>query len=212
MNTIKKFSAFLSLGSLFIAGIASAHVVVHPDKAGVGAYTTFTMSVPSEKTADTVSLTLAMPEGLNAVTPTVKPGWTVTRKTETRNGGEVVTAISWTAGKIPPHMRDDFSFSAQVPAAETQLQWKAYQTYSDGTMVAWDLGPNDPQPKAADGKNDFSRSGPASQTSVVNDLTGAAHMNQMMADHAGAAGQTPLILSIAALALSAMAIMLARRR
>jgi uncharacterized protein YcnI len=213
MKHLKKISAIAGLCSLFAAGIASAHVAVRPDKAGVGAYTTFTVSVPSEKALDTVAVALTMPDGLNAVTPTVKPGWTVTRKTETRNGAEVVTAITWTAGKIPPHMRDDFTFSAQVPAAETKLLWKAYQTYSDGSLVAWDLGPNDPQPKTADGKNDFSRSGPGSQTSVVNDLAGTEHMNQMMADHKGdGAATTSLAVSMVALALSAAAIALARRR
>lgn len=55
---------------------------------------------------------------------------------------------------------DEFAFTAQSPANETKLTWKAYQTYSDGSVVSWDRG----------GSSEGGDSGPASYTKVVNDL------------------------------------------
>src|SRR3989338_5466280 len=68
-------------------------------------------------------------------------------------------------------LRDDFTFSTQVPGEEVKLAWKAYQTYSDGTTVSWELAPGAEQPKKADGSPDFSKFGPHSTTTVVDDLS-----------------------------------------
>jgi hypothetical protein len=51
---------------------------------------------------------------------------------------ERVSEISWTGGNIPAGQRDEFLFSAQAPASSTTIPWKAYQTYADGSVVAWD--------------------------------------------------------------------------
>ncbi len=71
-------------------------------------------------------------------------------------------------GIIPAGLRDDFTFRAQVPAKSTKLVWKAYQTYADGTTVAWDQKP------AAGHDEESSTSGPYSVTKITNDLTPAA--------------------------------------
>lgn len=145
----------ISTGSVF------AHVVVRPDEVGVAKYQTFNVSVPNEKDNPTVGLRLVIPSGVKSVTPTVKDGWTI----KTQKDGDNVTEINWTGGSLPAERRDDFSFSAQAPSEETTIQWKAYQTYSDGTIVSWD------QDTSKEGEETESEnSGPLSQTKVVNDL------------------------------------------
>ncbi len=191
-------------GALFLAtaGIASAHVVVKPAQAGVAAYQTFDMGVPSEKPIATVALKLMVPTGVNAVTPNVKPGWKVIVK---KDADGHATEIFWTGSSIPAGQRDDFLFSAQVPASATTLEWKAYQTYADGSVVSWDQDPSVEQPKDANGKADFSRVGPYSKTQVVNDI-GAAPAP------AGASNTPLLVVSIAALALSVFNFVQIRRK
>ena len=156
----------VSLTSLIILqGVASAHVVVQPSQVGIASFQIFTVNVPTEKDNPTVALKLLIPSGLDEVIPTVKSGWQINTKSNSKGD---ITEIDWTGGSIPPNLRDDFTFSAQVPASPTELKWKAYQTYQDGSVVAWDATPS--------GSDDANgNQGPYSITKVVNDLTLSAN-------------------------------------
>jgi len=135
---------------------ASAHVIVTPSSIGIGTDDVpFTAGVPNEKNIPVIGLKLLIPSGLADVVPNVKPGWTITVK----KNGDQVTEIDWAGGSIPVGERDQFTFSAQVPADQTTLDWKAYQTYQDGGIVAWDEDPAD-----------LTSTNPYSETQVVNDL------------------------------------------
>lgn len=158
----------IKVGSLIIFGIslwflatpfASAHVIVQPKQVGIGATETFTVSVPTEKDNPTVGLRLVLPAGLEEVTPIVKSSW----KIDVKKDGDKVTEINWTGGSIPPDQADQFSFRAQAPANPTDLKWKAYQTYQDGSTVNWDQDPSSASDKKDEGT-------PYSVTNVVNDL------------------------------------------
>ena len=207
---MKKILSIITLG-LVLAVTASAHVVVKPNSAGIGAFQTFTMGVPSEKPVATVGLRLMIPEGLNFVTPNVKAGWKIEVK-KMKTGKQIkdddgmmvdeerISEIDWTDGSIPQGQRDEFVFSAQVPATETTLQWKAYQTYADGSVVSWDKSA-DEQPKNAQGKADFSQFGPYSQTHVVDDLK-ASQKSWWQTNQVNVA----VILSVLALVLSGFAL------
>ncbi len=189
--------------SFLIFGISPvlAHVTVKPNQVGVAAYQTFVMGVPVEKEVPTTTLRLVIPEGLKSVTPNVKPGWKIEIKRQSEGEAAKVTEITWTGGSIPSGQRDEFAFSAQAPAQETQLQWKAYQTYADGTVVNWDQDPNAQKSSSADNES----STPFSITKVVNDLktdtntTVPADENEEKEND-----RLPLILSTLALALSAI--------
>ena len=160
---IKKISAIgISIASLFVIAVpAFAHVIVYPHQVGIAAIQVFDVSVPTEKDNPTVGIKLLMPSGLQEVIPNAKVGWTINIKKNADN----VTEIDWTGGSIPPEERDDFYFSAQVPPKDTTLKWKVYQTYQDGSVVAWDHNPtNNPDDDVAP---------PYSTTKVINDLTGA---------------------------------------
>ncbi len=160
----------LILLSLFVVTPAFAHVVVSPKQAGVASYQTFTLGVPNERDVPTVALRLVIPEGVSSVSPNVKPGWTIDSKKENGSAeGATVTEITWTGGLIPSGQRDDFLFSAQVPANEATLAWKVYQTYEDGTVVSWDQ-----KPTQGEGDDDLATSGPYAETAVSNDLAPVA--------------------------------------
>ena len=174
------------LATTFI-GTASAHVKVSPATAGVAAYQEFTVSVPVERDIPTTGIRLVIPSGLEYVTPNMKPGWTIT----TKKDGDVVSEITWSKGQIIPGLRDTFVFSAKTPATQGSLMWKAYQTYQDGTVVAWDADPN--------GIEESDTKGPYSVTAIEDDLT--------QSDGGSSKG-----MSVAALALATISLVLAGKR
>lgn len=189
-------SVFITVGVLTLPMTAFAHVIVTPDHAGVGQELTFDVSVPNERNTAVTNVRLAIPAGVDDVTPTVTPGWTIA----TTGSSSAVSAITW-AGIIPVGQREDFSFSAQVPATATQLHWKAYQTYADGTVIHWDQTPH--------GSDDASgAAGPYSVTSVVNDLSSSSTDNQQ---NSSSKATLALIFSVAALALSIGGLFIRRR-
>jgi uncharacterized protein YcnI len=173
---------------LTVPVLASAHVVVTPDQAGIGQALTFNVSVPNERQTPVVNLKLDIPKGITEVTPTVKPGWTIT----TTKDGNDITVITWSDGSIPVEQRDDFSFSAQVPGSPTELDWKAYQTYGDGTIVHWDQKP-------AGSDDSKGTAGPYSVTQVVDDLSKPATDSDT---HATQLSIIALVLSVLAIAIA----------
>lgn len=163
LNTIATSIAMLATS----VSLASAHVTVSPDKVGVGVRQDFSVGVPVEKDIPTTSVRLVIPDGLEGVTPYVKPGWEIDME-KTGEGEETkVTEITWSGGSIPTGLRDAFVFRAQVPAKETTLTWKAYQTYEDGTVVSWD---QEAESESHDDEESEDK-GPYSQTKVLDDLT-----------------------------------------
>jgi uncharacterized protein YcnI len=201
--------------------VALAHVTVSPKEVGVGKFQTFNLSVPVEREVATTAVRLVIPEGLEHVSPTVKPGWKIDVKhgapPEGQPAGEhsehgPVIELSWTGGSIPQGQRDDFTFSAKVPAKATTLSWKAYQTYADGTVVAWELGPNDQQPQK-DGKPDFSSKGPASETKIIDDLATPPPAQPIsQSKTSGGSNNVTFAVSLVALVLSGLALMRTRTK
>lgn len=162
MKFVAKLAVVGVLASVLFAAapVATfAHVVVKPGEAVTGAYQTFTTSVPNEKDIPTVGLRVVIPESIDSVTPTVKPGWEI----QTKKSGERVTEITWTGGSIPAEMRDEFTFSAHLPSEAGDIHWKAYQTYQDGTVVSWDQAPS----TDAHGHGEDENKGPYSTTVVT---------------------------------------------
>lgn len=196
--------------TLSLAPVTFAHVVVKPAEVGVGAFQTFTIGVPNEQDNPTVGLRLVIPSGLEYVMPNVKPGWTIeTKKTgegDPPAGGAKVTEIIWTEGSIPVGQRDEFVFSAKVPAKESSIKWKAYQTYENGDVVSWDQEPT----KHATKKEDHSN-GPYSQTAIIDDLKQENALKAQEEKQSTEVTQT-MQVSFAALALAAFTLALYLRK
>ncbi len=137
---------------LVLAGPASAHVTVSaPGATRGGSDQVITFRVPVEEHADTVGLRLALPTKTPIASVEVQAiaGWTHTQKTaklaqpiHTDDGDitDAVSEIDWTAkpgqGLKPGEFGVFTIIAGQLPDAPS-LAFKAIQTYSDGTSVAW---------------------------------------------------------------------------
>lgn len=182
MFGLKQITRSIILGLLlaFMPTVVSAHVVVRPAEVKTASFQTFTIGVPNEKDASTVGVKITLPEGLQYISPTVKPGWRITIDKEGQGESAVVKAITWTEGEIPTGQRDDFSFSAKVPGEPTKLQWNAYQTYSTGEVVSWDQAPS------AQSEEESTLTGPYSSTQVVTALAVDTDMQRVQQSTADA--------------------------
>jgi uncharacterized protein YcnI len=135
------------------AGTAGAHVEVTPSSLPKGGEAVFSFSVPNEEeNANTIVLEVTFPTKFPIASVLVKPmtGWTITTETAklakpiTTDDGTVTEAVSkvtWTAlpnQGLAPGQFDLFTVSAgPLPKKTSKLEFKALQTYSDGTIVRW---------------------------------------------------------------------------
>jgi uncharacterized protein YcnI len=146
--------------ALGVAWPASAHVTVSSPDAAPGGFGKVVFRVPTESdTASTTKLTVTLPAStpFAFVSTEVKPGWVVTTterklskplKAEGFTVTKAVSQVTWTAAPgrgIKPGQFDEFALSVG-PFAKTSgvVSMPARQTYSDGSVVAWDQ----PTPKS----------------------------------------------------------------
>jgi uncharacterized protein YcnI len=159
----QKLSVFGLLGgivALVFGASVSAHVVVKPAEAVAAGFQIFTIGVPNEKDIPATSIKLVIPDGIKYVLPTQKEGWQIDIEKEDAGPDAPVRSITWSGNEIKAGFRDEFTFSGQVSEKATELQWRAYQTYSDSSLVSWD---NDGR------ESEDENSGPFSVTKVVAD-------------------------------------------
>jgi uncharacterized protein YcnI len=146
-------SALIAGGFLALAAplSASAHIDIDPSSAAAGSYSVLSFSLPHGCAGSpTTSISIAIPQSIVSVTPTVNPLWTVA-KTETplatpitdgdgnsitsRIGGVVYTAIT----PMEDGLRTTFELSLMLPtdAAGTTLEFPVVQTCVTGS-TNWD--------------------------------------------------------------------------
>ncbi len=135
---------------LLFAGPALAHITVSPNSVPAGSTTVLTFHVPNEESkADTVKVDIQIPTDHPIAQFLVQPvpGWTFTVKTVTLakplvtddgSFSQAVSEVIWTGGKILPGQFQSFQISADpMPTGESQVVFKAIQTYSNGDVVRW---------------------------------------------------------------------------
>ncbi|NOU99864.1 YcnI family copper-binding membrane protein [Paenibacillus planticolens] len=201
----KKFmlnAGIMLIGSMLLAGVASAHVTVYPKEATQGSYEKFTVRVPSEKDIPTVKVEVKFPMDSVAVSRfEPKAGWTYELA---KDSAGKITGVTWTASGdgLGSTEFGEFNMQGKVADAATQIVWKAYQTYKDGSVVEW---------VGAEGSDK-----PASVT-TVKAKSGAvtdSHGNVTAAQPAAGSSEskTPLYLSIAAVVLGALSLLVSLTR
>lgn len=134
--------SIICLMILTTAGVAWAHVVVHPNQAPAGSYQKFDVSVPTEKDIPTTKVQVEVPEGFTVTGVKPVPGW----QSEFEKDGGVVKSITWSGGQINPEEFQEFSFQARTPEDAGEYAWNAYQTYEDGSVVEWTGEPDSEEP------------------------------------------------------------------
>lgn len=123
---------------LSVASIASAHAVMYPQQVTAGSYEKFVLRVPTEKDIPTVAVRVEVPEGFSVSRVQPLPGWEYELE---RDDSGHVTAVSWSGGEIGPTEFQEFVIQGRTAPEPGPYAWRAWQTYSDGTVVAW-TGPS----------------------------------------------------------------------
>jgi periplasmic copper chaperone A len=224
----------LVIASLWSAATAWAHVTVTaPGVVAGDTDATIVFRVPTESdTASTVGLKLQLPTDtpIAGVLVAPQPGWTATiiqtklaKPIQTDDGAitEVVSQVDWKAdagaGIKPGFFGEFIIIGGKLPDGVTALTFKAIQSYSDGTQVAWieqpaqgsNAEPDHPAPvlhlPAANGSAATATAGSAS--------TGALSVTATSSKGASkGAATTGIILGAIGVALGAAALVLALRR
>jgi uncharacterized protein YcnI len=123
---------------------AQAHIQVTPSTVAPGDAAKFTVLVPGERDSETVKVQLQMPSGLLPFSYEDPAGWK--RELVKASNGSVERVV-WT-GRAPSDGFTEFSFLAGTPEKPGELQFKALQTYADGTVVRWIGAPDSDNPAA----------------------------------------------------------------
>ena len=204
----------LAVVTLFMSAVTAtasfAHVTVKPGEVGSASYQVFTVNVPNEKEIPTVSVKVLVPDSVASVTPTKKAGWTISTEKEGSGHDAKVTSITWSGSEITDGLREEFTFSAKTPVEPTELQWKAYQTYADGTVVSWDQK----ESEEGHGHGIGADSGPYSVTNVTDlpTVAGDSHDHNEEIEAAQTAADRGMYLGAAGLAVGLIAVFLATRK
>ncbi|OJU91553.1 MAG: hypothetical protein BGO13_06880 [Burkholderiales bacterium 66-5] len=136
-NHAARISSFIALAGL-AAGAAHAHVGLQAAQASVGAGYKAVLTVPHGcKGSATVRLSVQIPDGVIAVKPQIKPGWTIETtqgkyaRPYTFHGNQVsegVRTITWSGGSLPDAYYDEFAFSSQIASTLTPGSTLAFPT------------------------------------------------------------------------------------
>ncbi|MFI6409799.1 YcnI family protein [Streptomyces sp. NPDC050548] len=229
-------AALATAGVLAAAGVASAHVTVHPESYGKGATDgVLTFRVPNEedKSSTTkVQVFLPTDHPVLGVLVTPQDGWTakVTTsklktpvKTDDGTITDAVSEITWTGGKIGAGQFEDFNVAfGQLPDDTDQLTFKTLQTYADGDVVRWieeaaagDDEPENPAPvlkltakESEDG--DETPAASASTAATATKTTSASSSSSSSDSTARGLGVAGLIVGVLGLAAGAFAVVRSR--
>lgn len=175
-----------SLLTLGLAAPSSAHVSITPSETAAGSSTVLTLSNGHGcEGSPTTEITISMPEGINAVTPTRHPLYDVTKQMVTldepvtdAHGNEIterVGSVVYTAKTaLPDGYRDAFELSLQLPETPGEtLAFPVVQTCEVGEN-AWVEVP-------ADGQDPEELERPA-PTVTITEATGGDHHGEEAAE------------------------------
>jgi uncharacterized protein YcnI len=198
--------ALLVVAAGFVpAAPALGHAVVQPAASRPAEQQIYTLTVPSERDSDVVSVALQVPPDIDS-----EQGWRSVLERE----GDRVAVVRWTGGRIRPGQYESFRFIARNPVRAGELEWKTIQRYTDATD-RW-IGPADSEQPAPRTRIDEG----AQPQDVINTESGTAAAGAAGSPAAPADGgdgdsdTVPIVLGAAALgiALAALGIALATRR
>lgn len=147
-RTAARLGAPLGAATLLALGLAapaSAHVTITPSETAAGSYTVLTVSVAHGcEGSPTTEITIQMPDGINAVTPTRNPLWAVEKTivpldepVTDAHGNELTERVGEVVYRadmpLPDGYRDSFELSLQLPQTPGEtLVFPVVQTCEEG--------------------------------------------------------------------------------
>ncbi len=136
---LKHFVCLVAVGAFFAAQ-AFAHVSVNPRRAISGTHhVAFTVRAPVEKDIPTVELKIVIPPewkeaGGKVDRVELDPLWDVSIE---RDEDDWIKSVTWSGAEAPDYSFIQFNVIITMPQLTGLQQIKAYQKYSDGSVVAW---------------------------------------------------------------------------
>ena len=199
---------------VLFASAASAHVTVQPQETSQGSYEVFTVRVPSEKEdVQTTKVEVKFPEEVNVTRFEAKPGWTY--EVQKDDTGKITSATWTTEGEgLTASEFVQFNIQGKVGDEAKEIVWKAYQTYSDGSVVEWVGAPDADKPASVTAVNPADGSGHGhggTTADSANDHSAAGDLENDV-EAKTAASSVPLFLSIAALIAGLLALFFSLRK
>lgn len=137
--SLRLCACLLVVGS-FLAVEAFAHVVLTPFSGTSGApHQFFSVVAPTEKDIPVVELRIEFPDewkeaGGEVGRILLDPLWTYTVE---RDEDDWIKAITWSGAEAPADAFIKFDMIITLPKLMGMQQIKAFQTYTDGSVVAW---------------------------------------------------------------------------
>ena len=111
--------------------LLDAHVTVTPRESIAGAEQIYTVNAMAEGTVSATTLELEIPAGIHVVQVATADGVTF----DVKKDGDRIVSITWKS-EIKPKGLARFTFTAHNPQPGA-VQWKAHQTFADGSMRHW---------------------------------------------------------------------------
>jgi uncharacterized protein YcnI len=124
----------VALAAALAAGPAAAHVTASQNQAPAGQFFTTSFRVPHGcNGTPTLAVRIKVPEGVVAVKPQMKPGWTITiakrtldKPVEIGHGmsvRETVDEVAWRGGPLPDAYYDEFGLTMRIVGAAGTTLW-----------------------------------------------------------------------------------------
>ncbi len=136
---LRFFTCLLAVGAFFAAE-ALAHVSLNPRQGISGTHhVSFTVRAPVEKDIPTVELKIVIPPewkdaGGQVDRVELDPLWDVSVEKDEDNW---IKSVTWSGAEAPDFSFIQFNLIISLPKLTGVQQIKAYQKYSDGSVVAW---------------------------------------------------------------------------
>lgn len=136
---LRFFTCLLAVGAFFAAE-ALAHVSLNPRQGISGTHhVSFSVRAPVEKDIPTVELKIVIPPewkdaGGQVDRVELDPLWDVSVEKDEDNW---IKSVTWSGAEAPDFSFIQFNLIITLPKLTGVQQIKAYQKYSDGSVVAW---------------------------------------------------------------------------
>ena len=136
---LRLFTCLLAVGAFFAAE-AFAHVSLTPRRGISGTHhVAFSVRAPVEKDIPTVELKIIIPPewkeaGGQVDRVELDPLWDVSVE---RDEDDWIKSVTWSGAEAPDFTFIQFNVIITLPKLTGLQQIKAYQKYSDGSVVAW---------------------------------------------------------------------------
>ncbi len=136
---LRFFTCLLAVGAFFAAE-ALAHVSLNPRQGISGTHhVSFSVRAPVEKDIPTVELKIVIPPewkdaGGQVDRVELDPLWDVSVEKDEDNW---IKSVTWSGAEAPDFSFIQFNLIITLPKLTGMQEIKAYQKYSDGSVVAW---------------------------------------------------------------------------